>query len=501
MNDSRSALAPRLLARWVGLTVFGLFLVGICLRFRALAFQSLWNDELASWYMAHWPTVSQTLRRGVIPDVHPPGYFLILHAWIRLLGDSEWTLRALSAVFGCLAIPAMFQLGRSLYSRREGLIAAALFTVSWLPIYYSQEVRPYALLILSALLSTRCLVEVAQQLASGVKLKRRHLLAYVLSAAVCAYSHYFGALLVALQAIGAFFFFAPKPRLWPRLATIHLAVAATYAPWLPHLAEDLSRESTWVKTPTLESVLTFVRFCFAQSDLVAGAAGVLLVLGLVLGVRQEAAGARGRILVRRLLASPATLLLFWLLAPAVIAYFKSQVSTPVFTARNLVVSTPAIYLLLARAMSRLFTSRTLTAAAVLASLGLLADLTVRQRYYSTKTKEQWREAVAHVVESERRYPDSQVFSAAIEKAHFDYYFIQLGSEQRIRGNYVSAKHFRRIERSIELTSAKHLWYLTGHRRPSKRLLRMLSNRYRLVDHRQYINTSVRLFEVKPRGGP
>ena len=142
MRASPSELEPTPRRHAVGSTsliLVGLLLAGLFLRFRALAFQSLWNDELASWHMAHWPTISQVLTRGVIPEVNV----------VRT------TLQALSAVLGGLAIPVIYQLGRTLYSRREGVVAAALLTVSWLPIYYSQEARPYALVILTGHFAAR----------------------------------------------------------------------------------------------------------------------------------------------------------------------------------------------------------------------------------------------------------------------------------------------------------------------------------------------------------
>ena len=50
-------------------------------------------------------------------------------------------------------IPALYQLGRELYDRRTGLIAAAFGAVSPLLVWYSQEVRMYAFVTLFGLLA------------------------------------------------------------------------------------------------------------------------------------------------------------------------------------------------------------------------------------------------------------------------------------------------------------------------------------------------------------
>ena len=50
-------------------------------------------------------------------------------------------------------IPALYLLGRELYDRRTGLIAAAFGTVSPLLIWYAQEARMYAFVTLFGLLA------------------------------------------------------------------------------------------------------------------------------------------------------------------------------------------------------------------------------------------------------------------------------------------------------------------------------------------------------------
>jgi 4-amino-4-deoxy-L-arabinose transferase-like glycosyltransferase len=114
------------------LVLLAIMLLGAVLRFSGLGFQSLWSDELASWDISTRETMSQVIG-GVQSDDHPPLYYLILRFAQWIFGDSEWALRLPSAVAGWLCIPAIYLLGKRLYSEREGIFAALFLTVFWAP--------------------------------------------------------------------------------------------------------------------------------------------------------------------------------------------------------------------------------------------------------------------------------------------------------------------------------------------------------------------------------
>src|SRR5262249_49597411 len=66
------------------------------------------------------------------------------------MGDSEFALRSLSALAGLLTIACVYALGRALFSRGAGMIAALLVAVNAFSVYYGQEARMYAALALFA---------------------------------------------------------------------------------------------------------------------------------------------------------------------------------------------------------------------------------------------------------------------------------------------------------------------------------------------------------------
>jgi mannosyltransferase len=119
-----------------------ILLVATVLRLYGLGQESLWYDELLSWSRSRYDTMSEVVSQVSRLSVHPPGYLGLLHFVQKYWGDSEWILRFPSALCGVLSVLVLYFLGARLYTRKEGLIAAALSAVLWCPIYYSQEARP-----------------------------------------------------------------------------------------------------------------------------------------------------------------------------------------------------------------------------------------------------------------------------------------------------------------------------------------------------------------------
>ena len=121
-----------------------ILLLALSLRAYRLDAQSFWNDEGNAARLAE-RTVPLILA-GAGGDIHPPGYYLLLHYWQAAVGLSEFALRYLSVITGVLTVALTYALGKRLFGPPVGLLAALLGAVSPLAVYYSQEARMYALL-------------------------------------------------------------------------------------------------------------------------------------------------------------------------------------------------------------------------------------------------------------------------------------------------------------------------------------------------------------------
>jgi len=134
--------------------MLALCLAAIGLALRAGAIGEFWvnGDEGLYDYTAHAPIALAKIP--IAHNAHPPLYFWLLRGVACFATDFVW-LRLPALTFGCLAILAMYRLGRELGGEVGGLIAAAFTALSPGAITLSQVIRPYALqqlLIASALL-------------------------------------------------------------------------------------------------------------------------------------------------------------------------------------------------------------------------------------------------------------------------------------------------------------------------------------------------------------
>src|SRR5262245_53033472 len=123
-------------------------LVGGVLRCYRLGANSLWSDELATLMLARHSPV-EILGLTSSANFIPPLYFLLVHGVLQALGESEVTLRLTSVVAGICSVPVLWFLMQEITGNRgTANIAAALLAVNPLHLWFSQEARPYSLLVL-----------------------------------------------------------------------------------------------------------------------------------------------------------------------------------------------------------------------------------------------------------------------------------------------------------------------------------------------------------------
>jgi uncharacterized membrane protein len=177
----------RATALWV---LAAVVLVGLALRLAVP--RGIWLDEAISIHQARL-SLHDMFRALYFGDRQPPLYDLVLWLTIRAFGHGEFAVRLPTLVAGTLVIPVLYELGRELYDRRTGLVAAGFAAISPLLVWYSQEVRMYTFVALFGLLALLTQLRVIR---NGTMVNWA---AYILATAALLWSHYFGVLLIAVQ--------------------------------------------------------------------------------------------------------------------------------------------------------------------------------------------------------------------------------------------------------------------------------------------------------------
>jgi mannosyltransferase len=285
-------------------TLLAILLLAAFLRFYRLDVQSFWNDEGNSARLSE-RTVDLIIE-GTASDIHPPGYYLLLHYWRAVFGHSEFALRALSAVAGLALVFFTYLLGRQLFGKATGLMAAFLGAISPFAIYYSQEARMYALLAALAASSTYLLLRTLN-LQSPISGKRTVglFVAYSLTCAAGLYTQYaFPFVLLVHNLVFAVWWLADglgrarsSVARWRRLAMwvgVQVAVVVLYLPWLSIALRSVtgwpSAGQAHALVPALLNVMRWLTVGNTLGLEKAGAtligAGVLLAAGLWARKRQ-----------------------------------------------------------------------------------------------------------------------------------------------------------------------------------------------------------------------
>ncbi|MHC5736996.1 glycosyltransferase family 39 protein [Nostoc sp.] len=132
------------------LVFFIIIIISIFLRFCLLQNQSLWYDEGWSLALSDGTSVQENLFNIInreAGDKYQPLYYLVLFYWRSAFGDSEFAIRALSALLGVGSVITIFFTSLRIYGKNHALWSSMLLAVSSFSVFYSQDARPYTLLI------------------------------------------------------------------------------------------------------------------------------------------------------------------------------------------------------------------------------------------------------------------------------------------------------------------------------------------------------------------
>lgn len=509
----RRSVGGGLEARWI---LIGLVALGAALRFYRLGAQSFWVDELLTIKAAN---IGGTLSvRDFFSNVQGPLHAALVHLTAKL-STSEAALRSLSAAAGVASIPAAYVLGTELVGRRAGLFAGLLMAVSPFDVWYSQELRNYALLILFSATSTLCAYRLATGRGGG------NWAGYVVSAVLAVYCNLSGAFLAGAHALfGLRRALGDRSRIRRWLAA-HAVVAALVAPLVWGVAvwaeeDDVGSRVSLVGAVGTEELLrgetTFTPMgipyalyamgygyslgpslralhvespatAFARHLTVVAPAALLLGLGLLFGLRRMATSRESLELA------------MWVgLVPTGCVVVLAMINVKPFNVRYLSVVLPVLLVTLGAGVSLL---RRTAATFLCAGIVLFSGVSLSNYFFRA---EYWREDVreaARYVRAHERAGD--VVLVPVVRDVFDFYYDgvldrfvfyqgQAGSESAVA---------ERIQREAE--GAARLWLLASRLwqvDPEGRIREYLDANYVRLDEKRFPGVELTLYAPRPTAG-
>ena len=420
-------------------------------------------------------SAGDVLTRVAHEDAHPPAYVLLLHYVQRWAGNSETAVRMPSAIAGVLAVFVMFLVGSELGSRREGLVAAFLLTTAWFPINYSQEARPYALLMLTTLTATLAWLRLQGLPETRPETHPGGWAALYFAAAVAScYLHYFGLQFVAIQGVAALCLNWRDRRRLAKTLLLYGAIAVAFVPWLPAMRTQTMRGASWIPRPDATFFFEYLTELCNRSKFIAWPIAAMLLLFLGLTIR-DMTRKDGR-------ARADVILWVWFVAPYALGHAQSLVLSPVLTPRYLTASAPALYLLIVRGLGRLPLGQAgRTAAGGLLGAVLLFHVNFGMHYTTQPQKEQFREAVEEVVLRDADY-GAPVVGCAPNIGYFDYYFKRFGSPKRVTMHAGQVEDVAAFDAFLSREHPRHIWWLVAHEQPAPEFIKHMETRFAVVSH-------------------
>jgi mannosyltransferase len=308
--------------------------------------RSLFTDEAYSLALAQRSFGQMVVLFGY--EANGTLYSIVLWPLIRLVGDGEQVLRLPAVLAGAASIPAMWWAARAFVGRTAALLAAALLAVNPMAVWYSQEARAYAFVVLAACLGFGALARALPTSAGARALPRSAgaraaWAGYVAAMAAMAYCDLL-AVPVALPA-QLLLVRSAGPQAMRRWGRALLALGVCCLPLLVAAGISRSRRNALYWLPKTDRALveaTLQEFTGGYSGVHAIGWLTLLAGALLVGAAAWRARRHAQQRTLTTLAVAAT----WGLAPAAVLLAVSRVD-PVFWPRYAILSLPGLCLLAA----------------------------------------------------------------------------------------------------------------------------------------------------------
>lgn len=326
---------------------------------------SLWGDEAWAATLAIKPVFQ--IIKIVAHDTSPPLYYLLLHFWIKIFGTSEIAIRSLSFLFFLAAVWVVFLIGNYLWDKKTGILAALLTFVNPFLFAYAFEGRMYALLLLTSTLSVYFFLK-----------KRRW--SFILATSAALYTHHFSIFVIFWEVFWRLKENWGKPfsQIIKSFSDFYI-IGLFYLPWLYPLYYQTSLVASgfWLGKPTIKTLFqTIEKFLVGENknrprNLALGA--YLIILAIRWWLKN---------------VNISLFLLGWFCTPLVLTFIISQFFQPIFFDRYMLMTIPAVSLLLA--------SQRKKASVMFLSIAVLCLLLNNYFYFTHPTKRPFRKLADYI---------------------------------------------------------------------------------------------------------
>jgi len=235
-----------------------------------------------SKYDFSYDEISGMVRHNFIDTLLLPIDWLygnFLNYWM-IFGSSEFTLRLSSVLFGVFSVFGIYLLAKELFDEQTGFLSAFLLSLSPFSIHYSQEIRPYSLVIFLSVLSTYFFIKAIKHSSNY------YLVLNIILNTLSIYFKYTAIFLPVAQFLVFLIFF--KKQISKKILWVYIIQLVLLVPWIcilfSHFILTLHFAGLAKQiSPFIDSV-TFINLFYSLENFISGyyAASNIRIIGLIL---------------------------------------------------------------------------------------------------------------------------------------------------------------------------------------------------------------------------
>ena len=388
-----------------------ILIISFFVRVYGLQSENIWPDEGGTVFHAHKSVlhnIKWSLSVGYFPLYH-----VILSSWEKIFGLEEFSVRFLSLIFGILSVYIVFKIGTFMFNKKVGIYSAIIMALSPFNVSYSQEARVYTLLVLLSLSSIYFYLRFIESQ------KKKHMIYYILFTFLMLNTHAPAIFILVFQNIHYLLFVKKNFKKW---IFIQFALFILFLPLLLITLSSISdfSEHIVIPKPNIVTLLkTFYIFSAGSTfEITALAIGSFISIGffllLFLVLLQMVKDVKNK---KYLNLNKTIFLLLWLAVPILLLLMQSYVSHSVYFVRFIIVSSIALYILIALSITR-FNNKTqmaiMTSIIILSLMMLYVD-------FETNNQGRWKDTTDYI-KINKNENDAVVLHVSSAIYSFAYYF-------------------------------------------------------------------------------
>lgn len=435
-----------------------ILIIASALRFYHIDFQSIWLDEIHTMNEANPKIPFNELYNVIMAgEQMPPFYFYSLYFLFKIFGYTTFVARVYSAILGVASVFSLYVFGKELINKQVGLIASFLLSINYFHLYYSQEARPYQLLLLCSILSFFRLILYIK------KPTRKNAIIYGVISAVMIHSHFFGLFALVTQYLILFFFLLISEKQNKKEFFINsflsgMITLILFIPAIKIFIKVTEIKQFWIPAPTLDVYTLIFKEFFGNSELLLTLIQIVAVFYFLKISKEKSNPITYNSIVGNKTIFSFVVLIPWIAIIILIPLIRSYTSTPMIISRYFIIVLPAIIVLISYGIFQFKNNIIRYSFISLFFIFSLTDTIIVKKYYKVVNKTQFREASQYIINN--KTSEENIVTS------LGWYMSFYLNNEKVKNNIIDKPLDVYTSEMLQDTSKiKSFWYLDGHVRP------------------------------------